>query len=180
MPLTTEQMLGLFLPNTYSFDIQELQGADIKSLVVQLYQNVNSILLALNLKDTGYYVEDEYLNGQLFFPNPANAPSVNTPATYRQVFRKTINFGALPNTATKNVAHGIDFGSLPTVTKGTRLYGCATNPATGMIIPLPFASSTALASCISLSADPTNIIITTGADYSAYTNCFVIIELIKE
>lgn len=179
MPLTTEQMLGLFLPNTYLFDAENLQGTDINTLVVRLYQNVNSMLIALNLKETGYYVEQEYINGQLFFPDPTNAESVSVPSTYRQVFRKVVNFGELPNSTAKNVAHGIDFGTLPTPFKGTRIYGCATDPATGTMIPLPFASPTSSLS-ISLAIDPTHVIITTGSNYSSYTQCFVIIEMIKQ
>jgi hypothetical protein len=45
-------------------------------------------------------------------------------------------------------------------------------------IPLPYASPT-LVNNIQLSVDATNVTITTGIDYSAYTVTYVILEYIK-
>lgn len=163
---------GLFVQSTQNWDIARLFEIDVtspefKNLIVQLYQQINNIALVLNLKDSGYYVEQEFVNGQVFSPSPTNPYGV-------QVFRKVISFGALPNAGTKTVAHGL------TITSGfnfTRIYGCATDPSTSFI-PLPYSSPT-LNQNISLSVDTTNVTITTAIDYSGYTTTWVILEYLK-
>lgn len=172
---------GLFVPTTNVWDVSQLYSVDVKSpefkeLLVRLYQNINNISLALNLKDTGYYTLEEFLNGQVFFPNPLLNSTTSQSPTYRQVFRSVIDFGALPNAASKSVAHNLN------VTSGysfTRIYGAASNTARTSFIPLPFASPT-LNQNISLEATDTNIIITTGINRTDYITTYVIIEYIKQ
>jgi len=170
---------GAMLPTTYDFDPSvlydvEVTSPEFKELIIRLAQNMNRMLLVLNLKDTGYYTLEEFLNSQAFFPNPAlNSTTAQTPV-FRQAFRKVINFGALPNATTTSVAHNIN------ITSGysfTRIYGTATNPSTAFI-PIPFSSPT-LNQNIKITVDGTNVSITTGIDYSAYTICYVVLEYIK-
>jgi hypothetical protein len=171
---------GLFVPTTNIWDVQQLYSTDVnsdefKELLVRLYQNINNISLALNLKDSGYYTIQEFLNGQVFFPNPALSSTTAQAPTYRQVFRTVVNFGTLPNTASTSVAHNID------ITSGysfTRIYGAATNTGRTSFIPLPFASPT-LNENIKLEVTNTNVVITTGIDRTAYTTCYVVVEYIK-
>lgn len=141
-----------------------------------LRQNINQIIIALNSKDSAFYQLTEVLNGQSWFPNPALTSSTAKAPTIRQAHRKVINFSTLPNTAAKTVAHGIPF----TATSGhifTRMYGTATDPVNALALPIPFASPTD-ANEISLSIDATNVIITTGSNRTAYTQCVVVIEWI--
>ena len=173
--------MGLFVPTTRSFDSQTINSTEVtspefKKLIIELYQSINDISTVLNLKDTGYYTIQEFVNGQIFFPNPALSSTTSTAPEYRQVFRKVINFGALPNTAAKSVAHGL------TVTSGysaTRIYGAATNNTQTSFIPLPFASPT-LNENIKVEMTNTNVIVTTGIDRTAYTTCYLVIEYIKQ
>ena len=136
---------------------------------------LNQMSLVLNTKDTGYYPLTEFVCGQLYFPDPTLTSASTTTPVWRQVFRKVINFGALPNTATKTVAHGI---TITATTSFTRIYGCATDPSTSFL-PLPLCSTAALANNITLYADATNVIISTGIDRSGYTTCYVVLEYIK-
>ena len=172
------QNTGSFVPVSNVWDVSQVQDLNIdpalKELLVRLYQNINLISINLNIKDTGYYSQLEFVNGQLFFPNPAATPSASMPATYRQVFRKVINFGNLPNAATKSVAHKIPVNIGYTF---TRIYGCATDPNTEFI-PLPYSSGT-LNKNIELWVDTTNVNIKTSIDYSAYTTTYVVLEFIK-
>ena len=78
----------------------------------------------------------------------------------KQVYRKRLSIGALPNTTTKSVKHGL------TNVTFIRLQGVATNDS-GTTIPLPFASPAA-ESIVSLSVNNTNININTGMDRSNY------------
>jgi hypothetical protein len=173
---------GSFIPTTYLLDPAQVYQSNINNpqlqeLIVRLYQTVNSVALSVNTRDAGY-VQEEFVCGQIYYPNPANSSTTGTQpagAEFRQVFRKVISFGALPNTATKSLAHGI------TTTAGftfTRIYATASDTATPMYIPIPFSSSTA-ADIISLDVDGTNINITTASDKTAYTTTYVVLEYIK-
>ena len=65
---------GAFIPSSYVWDIQEvkkLPEEEFRLLLVRLYQNVNNIALVLNIKDSGFYNTSQFVNGQVFFPNPA-------------------------------------------------------------------------------------------------------------
>jgi hypothetical protein len=127
---------------------------------------------ALNDKDIGQYNTIPIVNGQKWFtPGDANRE--------RFVYRLVVNFGALPNAATKTVAHSI---TTTANTIFTRIYGTATDPGAATItsaIPLPFASST-LNQNIILSVDAANVIITTAIDYSMYTTTYVVLEYILD
>ena len=171
---------GSFIPTTQVWDVSEVYSTEVtspafKELLVRLYQNLNMQALSTNLKDSGYYNTSEFVNGQVFFPDPALNSSSTTTPTFRQVFRKVINFGSLPNAAAKTVAHGI------TVTDSftfTRIYGAATNTTLHNYLPLPYAS-TVLVNNIELSADGTNVTITTGIDRTAFNVSYVVLEYLK-
>ena len=120
------------------------------------------------------YVDSEFVTSGQYFSSPALSSATPQNPALRGVFRKVINFGALPNTGIKSVAHNID----PTASFSfTRIYGCSTNPSTSYI-PLPYASPT-LANNIELNADATNVNVTTGSDRTAYTITYIVLEYIK-
>jgi hypothetical protein len=135
---------------------------------------LNQMSLVLNTKDTGYYPLTEFVCGQLYFPDPTLTSASTTTPVWRQVFRKVINFGALPNTATKTVAHGI---TITATTSFTRIYGVATDPSTSFL-PLPYSSATAN-DVIEVWVDATNVNIKVGKDRSGYTTCYVVLEYLK-
>ena len=174
-------LYGSFIPTTNVWDVSQLYQTDVnspefKELLVRLYQNVNNIAIALNTKDTGYYTTQEFVNGQLYFPNPALNSSTPTVATFRQVFRTTVNFGALPNATTKSVPHNID------VTAGfsfTRIYATASDQVGLTYIPIPYVDAID-GKYIQLDVDATNVNITTTSDRTNYTVCYVVVEYIKQ
>lgn len=139
---------------------------------LKLRDYLGDIATATNTKDSGIYDAVETITGQKFLPTFSTSTASNL--NYRSVFRKVIDFGSLPNSTSKSVAHGITIDSNFSLTK---LYAAATNPSTSFI-PIPFASPT-LNLNISLELTATNVVITTGSNRTAYTRCFVIIEYIK-
>ena len=166
---------GQFLGTTQVLD---LNTADMNAedFDVRLRNNFNNIVLGLNTRDSGYYTQEEFINGQLFYPDYSRVDSANSaPATYRQIYRKFIDTGALPNTATKNVAHNI---AVTTDFVFTRIYGCATDPVGLIGLPLPYASPTA-ANNIEVHVTATNVVITTGSNRAAFTKSHVVIEFVK-
>lgn len=128
---------------------------------------------ALNDKEIAQYSTDELVTGQKFF-------TAGDAQKFRFTFRKVVNFGALPNSATKTVAHGI---TTTEKTVFTRIYATATDPGASTItqaIPIPYVDPAALANGIELSVDATNVNIKTAIDYSAFTTTFVILEWIQD
>lgn len=127
---------------------------------------------AVNTKEIAQYSQNLNLTGQQFF-------TVGDAQKTRYVYRKVINFGALPNATTKSVAHGMvnTQNSL-----WTRIYATATDPGattTTSAIPIPYVDPTNLANGIEINVDTTNVNIKTAVNYTAYTNCVVILEYIQ-
>ena len=188
------QRSGLFVPTTNVWEVESNEKIDpnVKLLLVRLYQTVNTIALALNLKEGGYYVEDPFVTGALLFPNP-NDPNVSKGSPpYRQMFRAVINFGALPTSGTTSVAHNLTIGAQWTF---TRIYGCSTNPTLFTVpptafgspplgknyIPLPYVSVRDATGNLELSVDQVNVNITTaGTDYSNWTITYIILEWVAQ
>ena len=170
---------GLFIPTTYIFDVESIKDVDVtkpefKELMVRLYQNINNMCLALNLKESGLYFLQEFVTGQVLFPNPN---MINANQSGRQIFRTVLNFGALPNATTLSVPHNI---SVTPSTVYTNVYGVSTNPTSLLGIGIPYASTSAVIDNIEWAIDATNFYITTGIDYSAYTQTIITIEYVQE
>ena len=164
--MATQGDYGLYIPNNYVWDVQQIQQADVnspefKELLIRLYQNINSMCIALNLKESGYYNTLEFVNGQMWFPNPANNSS--TPVS--------------PNNTTTKKKHYIPINP---AFSGTRIYATATDPVGLTMIPLPYVDVTGSgAANVQLNIDDTYVYITTTANLSNYTICYVVIEYLK-
>jgi len=178
---------GTFIPTTQVWDVSEIKDVDVtkpefKELLVRMYQNLNTMAVTINNKESAYYDTSETVKGQSFFPDPLLSSSTASRPENRQVFNKVINFGALPNAATRSYAHGIDIKRGFTF---TRIYGCSTcqantNPVLPFYsIPLPYVSTAGIASCIELYVDALNVVIITAIDYSAYDKTYIVLEYIK-
>ena len=173
--MADQSQFGAFVPTTDVYDVQTLYNFnptsdEYKLFLVRLRQSVNNHALVLNIKDSGYYLPAEFINGQLFWPNPTNGSN-----NYRQVYRILVNFGVLPNTGTKSVPHGI--ANIGTTFSFTRIYATASDPINFVYIPIPTMQTLGE---IYMTVDATNVNITTTFDATAYTICYVILEYLKE
>ena len=152
-----------------------------------LQSAINNMALLLNIKDTGYYVEQEFVCGQVYFPNPAltaTAPASGQNPLLRQVFRKVVNFGGLPNAGTTNVAHDINVLAANGATNYdgftfTRIYGVASDTTNRDFIPLPYIAGNNGTS-VALDVDQTNVSITTTDDKTTFDTTYVVLEYIKD
>jgi len=181
--MSVNDRFGAFLPTTTIFEIEDIQNISInspefKDFLIRLRQSVNNLSLMVNIKETAIYDPTEIVSGKVWFPDPALTSKTPKKPIQRQGFRKVIDFGSLPNTGTKSVAHGITFPS-PDTYQAIEIYGTATDPTSSTNIPLPYASPV-LANNIELRVDATNIIITTGSDRTSFTKSSVVFEFIKE
>ena len=130
------------------------------------------IVEALNDKEVGQYNTQELITGESWF-------TAGDSNKFRYPFRKVIDFGALPNSGVKTAAHGITTNGS---TVFTRIYGTSTDQGATTItaaVPIPYADTAAVGTNIELSVDATNVIITTGIDYSAFNETYVVLEYIQ-
>lgn len=120
-----------------------------------LVETLRSITESLNVKEIGFYLEEELLSGAQFIPTE--------PQQFRAVFRKVIDMGAVAVGA-NSFPHGINFTADFTLLK---LYVSGTN------------STTLEASTITDGAymDATNINVTSPR---AYDKTFAVAEYILE
>ena len=91
----------------------------------------------------------------------------------KPIYRKVIDFGALPNTNLKYVAHNIN-----NIEIFTKAYGITHRDSDKINMPLPYVNNSAIANGISIYTDNTKIYIKTGADLSNVT-AHVILEYTK-
>lgn len=155
-PLITNQLSDFDVPDKYE---------DFQDLFEQEYKKVIDVV---NSKEGALYLPQELATYQRYF-------YPDQPGNTRNVYRKLLVFGALPNATSKRMEHNVSFNN---VTRMTRMFGAATNPSSLEYIPLPFASPT-LVNNVSLEADQTDVIITTAVDYSNYSDVTIVIEYIK-
>ena len=88
----------------------------------------------------------------------------------KDIYRKVVDVGALPNDTTKQVAHSITYDAIVSLT------GICSN-SDNAFLPMP-AVATSSAYAIELSIDITNVVITTAQDRSAFSG-YVILEYTK-
>lgn len=129
-----------------------------------LTETIREISTGVNDRASSYYVTSETLAGKKVIPGSSSRE-------FRQVFRKVIDFGTLPNTTSTSVAHGITWTSTTTLLYA---YGAATDPTA--VNSISFSTS----NLINLVVDNTNVTVTTTADYSGYTRTFITLEYIQE
>ena len=89
----------------------------------------------------------------------------------KTIFKKTISTGALPNSTSKSVAHGIS-----TFDFAIHTYGHAKNSG-GVIRPLPYPGTSTNYFCISV--DATNIMLSTSSDLTTYSVSYVTLIYVK-
>lgn len=141
-----------------------MSNDEIKETLVRMSETINSILLSINSKDIGLYDLNEQVSGQTYFDSSGNSS--------RAVFRKVIDFGSLPNAASKSVSHDLDSNWSY---KFTRIYGVASDSSNKKYIPIPYASSTST-DIVELYVDSSTVVIVTGKDMTSYDTTYVVLE----
>lgn len=136
-------------------DLEELETTDKTDLVSAINEHQGSIEA---LDERGIYSTTEKVVGTWLG---------------KPIYRKVINFGALPDTSSKSVNHNIsNLGGV------RNLYGMCYRSLDGLFFPLPSASTT-LANNIQVTINGLSVIITTGIDRTNIQTCYVIVEYTK-
>ena len=128
-------------------------------------------------QENGY--SQEYINGL----NTYSTSEIDTGKVWidgKNIYRKVIDCGALPNNTSKSVSTGIT-----TSINLINISGLAYN-SSNYYITLPFVHTTTIGTQCSLRFDgsttgssPNSVILIAGSDMSSYTSSFVIIEYTK-
>lgn len=181
--MATSGQVGGYVITTTIWDPSQIYQANLSpeltQLFVTMYQNLNLMSLVLNAKETATYpTQFETVTNGAYFPNPANSSATGIKAALRNVFRTTINFGALPN-GTINPVKGVNHNINPTSAfTFTRIYGVASNTTALTYIPLPYVSIAGMN--IEVDVTATQVVVTTTAfDWSAYNVVYFVLEYIK-
>ncbi len=164
MSSSTNTELESYLP---VYDTIPDKWEEARSFIVEQLKKITN---SLNVKEIGFYLEEELLSGKQFIPGTEN------PQEFRSIFRKLIDFGSLPNAGIKSVPHGITVDNRFTL---IHLYASATDPVGLKALSIPFASPI-INQNIKLDMDAVNVNITTAIDYSSYTRTFIVLEYIQE
>lgn len=170
MSSNSSQFFESFVP---VYDAVPEKWEDAREFLVEHLKKISN---AVNIREIGWLLDEELISGKQFIPG------VNNNQVFRTVLRKVIDFGSLPNSTTKSVAHEITLGDgvNPAVFTLTALWACATKPSLSYAaLQIPYSSPT-FNQNISLNMDAVNVNITTAIDYSSYTTCFVFAEYTQE
>jgi len=156
------------------YDVIPANWDDSRAVIVEQLKRIAN---AVNIREVGWYLDEELLSGKAFIPTANLLADGGTSQQFRQVLRKVIDFGALPAAGVKSVPHGISFTANFTL---VQMYAAATDPVALSAIPIPYASPNALNEAVALNMDSVNVNIGVGVNRSNYTRTYIVIEYLQE
>ena len=143
------------------YDTVPEKWEDARTFLVEQLKRISN---GINIRDIGWYLDEELLSGRAFIPG-VTVPG-NNPGQFRTILRKVIAFGDLvPGANTR--AHGIVVDANFSLME---LYAAATNVGALTGEPIPNGADT-------ISYNASDIIITVAA---AYDRCWAVIHYIQE
>lgn len=154
------QVLESYVP---VYDVVPEKWEDARGMITEQLKRISN---AVNIREIGWFLDEELLSGKSFIPSTTQTLTGNTSQLYRTILRKVIVFpGLFPgaNIQPHEIAIDANFTLI-------QLFGSATNATAFTGEPIPNGADT-------ISYDATNIIITVAA---AYTRAYAIIEYIQE
>jgi len=136
---------------------------DARAFLVEQLKRISN---AVNLREIGWFLDEEVLSGKAFIPSPGSILASQTSQNFRTILRKVIVFPGLTiglNTQPHEILVDANFTLI-------QLFAAATNATAFTGEPIPNGSDT-------ISYDATNIYITVAA---AYDRCYAVIEYLQE
>lgn len=131
-----------------------------------LVEQLKRLANAVNIREIGWFLDQELLTGKSFIPGVNNANNGSTSQSSRTILRIVVEFPGLVmgvNTQPHGITVDPNFSLI-------QLFGSATNASTLTGQPIPNGTMT-------ISYDVNNIIITSNA---AYTRAWAIFEYMQE
>lgn len=145
------------------YDVMPERWEDARGVIAEQLKKITN---SLNVKDIGYYLDEEILSGKSFIPGQNIITNEGTSQQFRSILRKVIQFPGLV-VGINSQPHGIivtsDFSLI-------ELYASATNSTTLTGTAIPNGTDT-------ITYDATNINIMVSATYD---RAWAVIEYIQE
>lgn len=142
-----------------------------------LVEQLKRISNAINIREIGWFLDEELLSGKAFIPGATALSDLSTSQVFRQVLRKVIDFGPLPAAGTKAVPHGITIDANFTL---VQIYAAATDPVSLQSIPIIYADPANAALSVRLAIVGNDVQISVGVDRSNFTRVFITVEYLQE
>ena len=147
------------------FDSLPDDWEDAKPALLEFLRKISE---TVNVREIGWFLDEELLSGKQFIPSNAYDTTQGIPAQFRSIFRKVIEFPAgLTSGPANSQPHGI---IVDAAFKLISMFGAATNANTLTGEPLPNGPDT-------ISYDATNVYVTVASNY---TYGVVTMEYIQE
>lgn len=159
IPIDSQQ-LESYVP---VYDVVPEKWEDARPFIVEQLKRITT---AVNIREIGWFLDEELLSGKAFIPGIGNVIAGGTSQQYRTILRKVIVFPGLTigvNTQPHEIAIDENFSLI-------QLFGAATNSTAFTGEPIPNSTDT-------ISYNATNIVITVAA---AYDRAWCVIEYIQE
>lgn len=72
-------------------------------------EQLKKISLAVNIREIGWYLDEELLSGKAFIPGAEQLNNIGTSQVFRTILRKVVDVSPLVAGANAPIAHGITF-----------------------------------------------------------------------
>lgn len=140
-----------------------------------LVEHLKKISNAVNIREIGWYLDEELLTGKSFIPSVPQPNNNSIPRQTRQIFRKVVQTIPIPAGVTL-VPHGIVVDSNFTL---IQMWGSMTDPTNLVSFTYAYSPSPD-ANGIQLFINGANIVINSNTSRVSYTRSYVVIEYIQE
>jgi len=154
------QQLESYVP---VYDVAPKEWEEARPFIVE---QLKKLATAINIREIGWYLDQELLSGKAFIPGTNNILDGGTSQQFRTILRVVVTFPGLTiglNSQPHGVIVDANFSLI-------QLYGAATNATAFTGEPIPNGADT-------ITYDATNINITVAA---AYTRAWAVMEYIQE
>lgn len=160
MTSVSSQQFDSYVP---VYDVVPDKWEDARPFFVEQLKKMSN---AINIREIGWFLDEELLSGKTYFPAVQASPSVSPPQ-FRQILRKVIDFGPIV-IGLNQKPHGITFGTSFTL---IQMFASATQSAT-IAFPIPSGS---VGSTLNMDTMNVNLSSSVVAD-----RALVVIEYIQE
>lgn len=97
------QIFESFVP---VYDAVPAKWEEARPFIVEHLKKVSN---AINIRQIGWFLDEELLSGNLFIPGLSNDENDGTSQQYRTILRKVVDVGPLVAGVNAPIAHGVNF-----------------------------------------------------------------------
>jgi hypothetical protein len=103
MNFSDSQQLESFVP---VYDAAPEKWEDARPFIVEQLKRISN---AVNIREIGWYLDEELLSGKAFIPGTTAINDLSTSQVFRQILRKVVDLGPLVAGVNPPIPHGVTF-----------------------------------------------------------------------